>query len=113
MKLRRDAELLDKIIIIDEEGNVFSDKSYLPFALKKINKRHDLLESNSSDGDQLSYSSQGKKSESIMTPDRQRKQLFSPSRKFTEEEQKEHIVDYLSDGSDRASIPEEGAKDTH
>lgn len=46
-----------------------------------------------------------------MTPDRQRKQLFSPHRKFTEEEQKESITDYLSDGSDRASIPEEGVKE--
>jgi hypothetical protein len=86
MKLRRDAELLDKIIVIDDDGNVSADKAYLALALKKINKRHEMLVSNSSDEDQFSESSNGKKSESIMTPDRHRKQLFSPQNRLTEEE---------------------------
>ena len=78
MKLRRDAELLDKIIVIDKDGKVFSDKAYLPYAMKMINKKHEIFESNSSDEDQYSLSSHDKKSESVLTPDRQRKQLYSP-----------------------------------
>lgn len=46
--------------------------------MKMINKKHEILESNSSDEDQYSLSSHDKKSESVLTPDRQSKQLYSP-----------------------------------
>ena len=37
-KLKRDAELLNKIIVFDEQGNIFAHKQYLPL-IKKMNKK--------------------------------------------------------------------------
>ncbi len=36
-KLKRDAEMLNKLIVIDEQGNIFAQKQYLPF-IQKANK---------------------------------------------------------------------------
>lgn len=75
----------------------------------------DYFNTNSSDDEDLSVNSQDRNSECMLTPEKMRKTLYSPSqRKHTEEEVKHStsILDegthgYASDGSDKASIPEE------
>ena len=37
LKLKRDAELLSKVIVTDEQGNIFARKEYLPL-MNKLSK---------------------------------------------------------------------------
>ena len=54
-KLRKDAELLNRIIHIDEAGNIFARKEYLPLVNKMKRRRRGMGEdssnSSSDDGD--------------------------------------------------------------
>jgi hypothetical protein len=38
LKLKRDAELLNKMIIISENGEIYANKEYLPIAKRKYSK---------------------------------------------------------------------------
>jgi hypothetical protein len=62
----------------------------LPLAKKKYAKKLDYFNTGSSsddDDDSLSVNSQDRNSESMLTPEKVRRhQLYSPSRKYTEEE---------------------------
>ncbi len=85
-------------------------------AKKKYAKKLDNFNSNSSDEECLSVNSHDRNSETILTPERMRKQIYSPMNKDIEEEIKQphdsnNAFGYLSDGSDKASIPEEAIKD--
>lgn len=67
MKLKKDAEILNKMIIIQEDGSVVSNKQYIPSLKKKCG--YESPDINSSDEDDLSE----RCSELIVTPERLRK----------------------------------------
>lgn len=71
LKLKKDAELLNKIIFINQEGDIFSNKEYLQQAMKKFENFEQ-----SSDSDSDSGSAIDKDQENIMTPEKIRKSLL-------------------------------------
>lgn len=109
MKLKKDAELLSRIIVVEEDGRIYSNKYLIPKLRKKWRQGFESPTQNSSDEDDMELSQ-----DSLLTPERLRKlQPNSPQQKTTDEESKSHEgnLEYLSDGSDKDSIPEESQND--
>ena len=78
LKLKKDAELLNKMIFLDNKGHIYANKSYLSQARRKYSKNAYQFHTNSSDDDDCSVNSQDRNSETILTPERIRRQIFSP-----------------------------------
>lgn len=49
LKLKKDAELLNQMIVITDSGDVFSNKEYIPLARRKYAKHADQINESSSD----------------------------------------------------------------
>ena len=52
MKLRRDAEILNHLLKIDEEGNLIPNIEILPYAAKKLRRREEALFSQETSSDE-------------------------------------------------------------
>ena len=55
LKLKKDAEILNKMIIIDERGEIYSNKQYIALANKNV-KKYDDSSFDQSDDENLSES---------------------------------------------------------
>ena len=74
MKLKRDAEILNKMIIIKDNGEVVSNKQYIPSLTKKRHYGFESPDINSSDEDDLSEKCKDRDYDMMLTPERLRKQ---------------------------------------
>lgn len=67
------------MIVTDDYGSIYANKEYLPVARRKYAKKMDYFNTNSSDDECLSVNSQDRNSESMLTPEKLRRQMYSPS----------------------------------
>jgi hypothetical protein len=51
LKLKRDSELLNHLIILGEDGNIYARRELLPYALRKLRRADNYYSSSSEDED--------------------------------------------------------------
>ena len=92
MKLRRDAEILNHLLMIDENGNILANKEILPYAQKKLRREENLFSEESSSDEENVGEEELKESNTAV--------YFSPQRKVQDDKESQKRVETSIDESE-------------